>query len=250
MGMARLLAKGWVVVCLFAGAHALHFALAGTSPEQALGDIGVSTLLFIAMGLLFIGGYAAATDHTSASLLERVKPHHLLPGFNEIVFVAFVALSFVNQVAFAPQFMQNPAVNAIDAAIGFAVPGQRALEDVLVTSGLDGGRIFASAFAWLLAAIYLASAISRIRLAAGLVRLERAKRPEALGAGPLAFLLGVIAVVGIQFLYVGSAFMFLPASAYTEISGALILGLAPLMLAYLIVAALTNLLASGPEQQA
>jgi hypothetical protein len=248
MGMARLLAKGWVAVCLFAGAHALRFALAHTPLDQALAGIGVSTLLFIAMGLLFIGGYAVATDHSSASLIERFKPHHLLPAFNELVFAAFVALSFADQVAFAPQYMQNPAVDAIKAAIGFAVPGQRTLESALIPCGLDGGRIFASAFAWLLAAIYLASAVSRIRLAAGLVRLERVKRPEALGAGPLAFLLGLLAVIGIQFLYVGSAFQFLPCSAYTEISGALIVGLAPLMLAYLIVAALTNLLASGPEQ--
>ncbi len=116
MGMARLLAKGGVLFCLFAGAHALNFALEGGTPElDAIQTIGVSTVLFIAMGLLFVGGYAAATDH-GGSLLQRIKPHHFLPGFNEMTFVVFAALSFVVQVWIAPQVMESPAA---------ATPAQR-----------------------------------------------------------------------------------------------------------------------------
>jgi len=247
MGMARLLAKGWVVFCLFAGAHALNFSIEGGTPEMdAIQMVGVCTLLFIAMGLLFVGGYAAATDH-GGSLLQRMKPHHFLPGFNEMTFVVFVALSFVVQVWIAPQVMESPIAGAIRDAIAFVVPGQRVIADDLLPCGLDGGRIFASAFVWFLAAIYFASASSRLRLAAGLIRLERVQRPEAMGASPLALLQGALAVVGIQLLFVGSAYPNLPCSAFTELDGALLLGLAPLFLAYLIVAALANLLASGPE---
>lgn len=246
MGMARLLAKGWVVFCLFAGAHSLHMALAGgTTVNEALPTIGVCTLLFVAMGLLFVGGYAAATDHGGA-LLTRIRPHHFLPGFNEMVFAIFVALSFANQVFFAPDHLNDAPVQALSAAITFAVPGQRALEGVL-DCGLDGGRVFVSAFAWLLAIVYVASAMSRLRLSAGLIRLERTARPEALGAVPLAFVLGVAAVVGIQLLFVGSVYAFIPCTEYAELYGAILIGLAPLMLAYLIVAACANLLATGPE---
>jgi hypothetical protein len=46
---------------------------------------------------------------------------------------------------------------------------------------------------------------------------------------------------------VGSAYPWLPCNAFTDISGAVLIGLAPLMLAYLIVAALASLLASSPE---
>ncbi|HUJ03844.1 MAG TPA: hypothetical protein VLW75_09425, partial [Rhizomicrobium sp.] len=112
---------------------------------------------------------------------------------------------------------------------------------------LDGARAFASAFTWVLAFIFLGSALSRLRLAAGLVRLERKRRPEALGATTLAFVLGVLAVVGLQFLYVGTAYRILPCAILGGITGDVLIGLGPLMLAYLIDAALTNLMALGPE---
>lgn len=247
MGMARLLAKGWIVFCLYAAGHALAYALRdGTPAPAALGMIGACALLFAAMGLLFVGGYAVATDHGHGGAFA-LKSWRAPPGFNAMVFVVFVALSFANQVWFAPTHIENGLVDALKAAIGFAVPGQRALENVLASDGLDGGRIFASAFSWLLAVIYFASAVSRLKLAAGLIRLERAKRPEALGASTLALILGAMSVVGIQLLFMGSIFAFLPSSAYTETGGALLIGLAPLMLAYLIEAALANLLATGPE---
>jgi hypothetical protein len=247
MGMARLLAKGWVVFCLFAGAHALSFAIGAGTPElDAIRTISLCTLLFAAMGLLFVGGYAVATDH-GGSLLQRMKPHHFLPGFNEMTFVVFVAASFVVQVWVAPLVMQLPVADAIRAAISFVVPGQRVIENDLLPCGLDGGRIFVSAFVWFLAAVYFASAASRLRLAAGLIRLERVQRPEAMGGALLALLQGALAVVGIQLLFVGSAYRDLPCNAFTGLDSALLLGLAPLFLAYLIVAALANLLATGNE---
>ena len=109
---------------------------------------------------------------------------------------------------------------------------------------MDGGRVFAAAFTWLLAIIYLASAASRLQAAAGLIRLERGDRPQMLGPTLRAFLFGIVAVVGIQFLFVGSAYPWLDCSAFADITGALLIGLAPLMLAYLIVAALASLMAS------
>jgi hypothetical protein len=245
MGAARLLAKGWVVFCLFAGAHALHVVMGHDLPgsvRSVLECVG----LFMAMGLVFVAGYAAATEHGHARPLE---PAQLVPSFDGLVFAAFVIMSFANQVAVASEVMRNPLAEAIHAAIAFAVPGQRALENALAC-GLDGGRIFSASFTWLLAIVYFASAATRLRLTAGLIRLERVNRPEVLGPTTLALLLGVAAVAGVQFLFVGSAFAFLPCSAYTDITGALLIGLAPLVLAHLLVAALANLLASGPNEQA
>ena len=79
-------------------------------------------------------------------------------------------------------------------------------------------------------------------------RLEAGDRPQILGPTLRAFLFGTAAVVGIQFLYVGSAYPWLHCSAFADITGAVLLGLAPLMLSYLIVAALASLLASSPEK--
>jgi len=248
MGMARLLAKGWVAFCLFAGAHALYSALTRGQPlPDASLMVGICTFLFAAMGLLFVGGYAVGSDHGHPPLGERMKPRHLFPGFNEIVFVFFVVMSFAVQVFFAPHYLQTDAVDALKAAIGFAVPGQRALQDALQGCGLDGGRVFASAFTWFLAFIYVGSAITHLKLTAGLIRLERDKRPEALGPNLLALLLGVVSVIAFQFLYVGSAYRYLACNVYTGIAGTVLIGLAPLMLAYLVMAALANLRAAGTE---
>jgi hypothetical protein len=247
MGVARLLAKGWIVFSLFAGAHAFRNALASGLPlADAIARLGVPLLLFAAMGLLFIGGYAAS-GAPGAPLLARFKLRHLVPGFNEGVFAFFVALSFVNQVAIAPQFVSGSAIEAVERALAFAVPGQHALADALGPCGLDGGRIFASAFTWLLAIIYLASSASRLTLAAGIIRLERTLRPDPLGKTVPALVLGAAAIAGIQLLYMGSAYPWLTCSAFTDISGALLIGLAPLALAYLMVAAIANALAMSPE---
>jgi hypothetical protein len=246
MGIARLLAKGWVVFCLFAGVHALHLSIGGGQPVgEAIQGVVLPVLLFTAMGLLFIGGFGASASHGSA-MLWRLNARQLIPGFNELVFVGFSILSLANQIFFSPEHIGGPAVFALEAAVGFMVPGQRALDDAL-SCGLDGGRIFASAFAWLLAIVYVASAISRLRLAAGIIRIERTVRPEPLGATAFAFVLGAFGIVGIQLFFIGTVYHWLSCAAFADIAGALLIGLAPLMLAYLVVAALASALATGPE---
>jgi hypothetical protein len=242
MGVARLLAKGWVAFCLFAGAHALvHALVPGASVLQALEPNAIPVFLFGAMGLLFIAGYGFSSGH----LLSRFKPLHFVPGFNEIVFVLFAVLSFIVQTL--PHHLSWGILNALEAAVRFAVPGQRALEVNLARCGLDGGRAFAAAVGWLLAFIFLGSAISRLRIAAALVRLERKRRIEPLGPTGIAFALALAAVAGIQFLFIGSLFGLLPCQALSGILGAVLIGMGPLMLAYLVAAALTNLLATSPE---
>ena len=249
MGVARLLAKAWVLVCLFAGAHALQIALqGGDDPAAVVPYVLVCVGLFTAMGLLFVVGYGASAGHSFLAFFKHLKPAHFVPGFNELVFAIFVCLSFVNQAFIAPANLSGRVIEGLEAAIHFVVPGQRALADGLDQCALDGGRIFASSFTWLLAIIFLGSALSRLHLTAGLIRLENAKRPQMLGPTTNALVLGVAAILGIQFLYIGSAIPFVSCSVYMDIPGALLIGLAPLMLAYSIVAALAWLLASGHEK--
>jgi hypothetical protein len=250
MGIARLLAKGWIVFCLFAAAHALRLVLLQGRPlAVAFPGIAICALLFIAMGLLFIGGFGVSAGHVSGTpWLTRFKPHHLIPAFNEAVFFIFALLSFLDQAILAPRDIEHDAMAALERSIYFVVPGQRALVYALEGCNMDGGRVFAAAFAWLLAIVYLASAASRLKLQAGLIRLEAGDRPQILGPTLRAFLFGIVAVVGIQFLFVGSAYPWLRCSAFADVTGALLIGLAPLMLAYLIVAALASLMASAPEK--
>src|SRR3954471_12303891 len=252
MGISRLLAQALGVFFLVAGAHALRIALAsGFALASSAFAIGICAALFVAMGLLFIGGFGASAGlprgKSDPPLLARWKPHPLVPGFNEIVFMLFLVLSFLDQALVAPQIIRTGPAGALESALYFAVPGQRALVGALESCALDGGRIFAGAFTWLLAVIFLGSAVSRLKLQAGIIRLERSLKPEILGPTLRAFLLGVVGVVGVQFLFVGSAFPWLACSAFADITGALLIGLAPLMLAYLIMAALACLLASSPE---
>jgi len=248
MGIARLLAKGWIVFCLFAGAHALRIALASGLPlESSLPVIAICVILFGAMGLLFAGGFGVSAGLPGTPFRSRLRLDHAVPGFNEIVFLSFVCLSFANQVWFAPRYLSGNAVMPLEQAVYFAVPGQRALVASLDACSLDGGRIFSSSLAWLLAVVFLASACSRLKLLAGIIRLERNTRPEGLNPTIRAFCLGLVAVVGVQFLFVGSAYPWFHCSAFADIAGELLIGLAPLMLAYLVVAALATLLASSPE---
>ena len=182
MGIARLLAKGWIIFCLFAGAHALRIALISGLPlASSLFAIGICVILFTAMGLLFAGGFGVSAGLPGTPFKARLGLSHFMPGFNEIVFLLFVCLSFINQVWFAPLQVTGPVVRPLELAIYFAVPGQRALVQALDVCSLDGGRIFSAALAWLLAVIYLASACSRLKLQAGIIRLERNTRPEGLG---------------------------------------------------------------------
>jgi len=249
MGIARLLAKGWIVFCLFAGAHALRLALISGLPlESSSFAIGVCAVLFMAMGLLFVGGFGASAVHSGTPWLAGLRPHHLIPGFNEAVFMVFVTLSFLNQALVAPGIIDRGVAGALENAVYYVVPGQRALVHALEDCTLDGGRAFAAAFAWLLGIVYLASAASRLKLQAGLIRLEAGDRVQPLGPTLRAFLFGTVAVVAIQFLFVGSAYPWLACSAFADITGAVLTGLAPLMLAYLIVAALASLMAAAPEK--
>jgi hypothetical protein len=248
MGAARLLAKAWGVFCIFAGAYALsHALIAGEPLLRAIVPIAVCVLLFGAMGLLFAGGFGVSGNSAKIPFVERLKPDHLAPGFNGIVFVVFAIVVFLVQTIYLPMHIANPAFDALRGAMDFAIPGQRALEDRLGMCGGDGVQAAASSVSWLLAFVFLGSAVSRIRLAAAIVRLERRQRPELLGVSTLAFVLGLVSVVGIQLLFVGSIFDFLPCDAQNNIPGEFIVGLGPLMLAYLIVAALTDLIALGPE---
>ena len=249
MGIARLLAKGWIVFCLFAGAHALRLALISGLPlESSSFAIGVCAVLFMAMGLLFVGGFGASAGHSGTPWLAGLRPHHLIPGFNEAVFMVFVTLSFLNQALVAPGIIDRGVAGALENAVYYVVPGQRALVHALEDCTLDGGRAFAAAFAWLLGIVYLASAASRLKLQAGLIRLEAGDRVQPLGPTLRAFLFGTVAVVAIQFLFVGSAYPWLACSAFADITGAVLTGLAPLMLAYLIVAALASPMAAAPEK--
>jgi len=247
MGVGRLLAKGWIAFCLFVGGYALVNALrAGAPVMQALLLILLTVALFGAMGLLFIGGYGASAG-VGTPLIERFRPHRVLPGFNEVVFIVFALAIFGVQTLYLPDHVQGGILGALQAAIDFAVPAQAPLRVALAACGLDGGRLFSAVFGWLLAFIFLGSALSRIRLAAGIVRLERKQRPPALGPAGLALVEGLAAVIGIQLFYVGSLYGFLPCSLLRGLAGDLLVGPVPLMLAYLITAALTNLLALGPE---
>lgn len=250
MGAARLLAKGWVVFCLFAGAHAIYSALVsgGWSHLPQVGLIIGCVLIFIAMGLLFAGGFGASSGPGAAGWIASLRLADFLPGFDDWVFLGFVSLSYFNQVVFAPEHISGWLANALDRFVEFAVPGQRAFEAEVLSCGLDGGRVLGSSFAWLIAVIYLASACSRLKLQAGIIRLERAAHPETLGPTVLAGILGAIAVVSFQLFYVGMAYPWLPCAAFADVTGEVLAGLAPLMLAYVIVAALAALLASGPEE--
>jgi hypothetical protein len=246
MGAARLLAKAWLVFCVFAGAYEAEQLLsAGVAYQQFLGPVSVCVLLFGAMGLLFIAGYGVSG--TGGSLRARLKFDHWMPGFNGLVFIAFAIAIFIVQTSYLPAHVSGGILSALESSVHFAVPGQRALEYRLDACTLDGGRVTASALSWLLACIFLGSALSRVRLAASIVRLERNARRGTLGPANLTLLLGIFAVIGIQFLLLGSIFPLMPCDMLVDIPGELLIGLGPLMLAYLIFAAVTDLLSLGPE---
>lgn len=251
MGPARLLAKGWVLVCLFAGAHALRFALqSGGNIYVVVPQVIVSVLLFAAMGLLFVGGYGAsgANFRVHKVGLQKLKWPYPLPGFNDTVFLLFALLSYLDQVLYAPWHVSGRVTDSLEGALYFAVPGHAAIVDRLDDCALDGGRVFASSFAWFLAIIFAGSAISRLKHAASAIRIDRALHPGSLSPTAVAAALGIAAVIAIQCIFVGSALTLLPCSAMAGVPGALVIGLGPLMLSYLIFAALAALLASGAEK--
>lgn len=243
MGVARLLAKGWIVLCLYAGALEIHALLfSGLEPIDTVVRIGLATLLFMAMGLLFVAGYGA-----SRGMSTQLPPSYFMPSYVDFIFVLFATLSLLNQIAVAPHNVTSPLADEIEGAIAYAIPAQRALIYALGPCALDGGRIFTSAVGWILAFVMFGSSLSRLRLAAGILRLERNRRPEPLGAGMVALIFGVFAIVGVQLLFVGSAFNFLPCEIYTRLPGQVLIGLGPLFLVYVIIAALTALMSTGSE---
>ncbi|HWD29350.1 MAG TPA: hypothetical protein VG387_19410 [Rhizomicrobium sp.] len=254
MGIARLLAKGWIVFCLYAGAQAVNLAfLKGTPPQEAVLPIAICVLLFGAMGLLFATGFGASAGGSIGQVMRRMKPSHFLPSFDAVVFILFVIASFAAQAVLVSAIGNSPAAIALQKAIFFVVPGEPALNARLYACRYPQPLIYSvsivSSFTWLLAIVYVGSAVSRIALTAGLLRLERALRPSSFGPTVLAALYFVVAIVVFQLLYMGSAYAFLPCRALGDVTGSLLIGLAPLMLAYLIVAAAATLKASAPEAE-
>lgn len=243
MGIARVLAKGWVVFCLFAGGYAVARALAagGAVPPALWGGI-VPALLFCAMGLLFVVGYGASGGHVAV----RLRSASFAPGFNGLVVSAFLVAAFLLQAAPLP--IPHLFASALQAAMRFAIPGQRALAESLARCNLDGSRALGGAAAWLLAFVFFASAMSHLRISATVVRLEAKRHRENLGPSEVALALGVAAVAGIQLLFVGSVFRLLSCASLAGPLGDVLIGTAPLMLAYLATAALINLFAAAPER--
>jgi hypothetical protein len=252
MGVSRLLAKFWLLICLFAGAHSLRFAVQAGGELQVVGpQVLVAVSLFAAMGLLFVGGYGVSKDafHTRVAALFKVRrAAHTMPLFNDLVFVVFVVVSFVVQVWYAPGHVTGRLTDALEGALYFAVPGHAVVVDRLGDCALDGGRVFASSFAWLLAVVFAGSAISRLKQTADAMRIDRVRHPQSLSPTALATVLGVTTVFAVQGIFVGSALSLLPCSAYAGLPGAVLIGLAPLVFAYLVYAALAALLASGGEK--
>src|SRR5437763_140028 len=150
MGAARLLAKGWIAFCLYTGALARAGA-SGTPPAGAEGTIVVCLLLFGAMGILFIAGYGLSAGHVHPPSPAAIKLQNLLPGFSELVFIAFALILLLVQLLYAPAYHEGPAVDGLEGAIRFAVFGQRTLENELLLCRVDVGRLFISAVAWTLA---------------------------------------------------------------------------------------------------
>jgi hypothetical protein len=248
MGVSRLLAKAWVVSCLFAGAHALRAAVFSSgNPWPAVLQVAAAMLLFTAMGLLFVGGYGVSRDafHVRTIFKFGAKTPRTMPMFNDVVFLVFAVLSFVVQVWYAPRHLSGPITEAVENALYFAIPGNAMVITRLDECAIDGGRVFASSAAWLLALVFAASAISRLKQTADAMRVDRMLHPQSLSPMGLAAVLGIVAVAGIQCLFVGSPIALLPCSAFVSLPGTLLIGFAPLMFAYVVHAALAALLASG-----
>lgn len=242
MGVARLMVKAWVIFCLYAGGTALRLSWGGSAdPGTLIAAIGLPVLLFLAMGLALAEGSVFLAGH--AGLLKGHPRFHSIRdwhcGFNEIVFVCFVLLSFLCQLFLAPRNLSGPLSDALERAVYFAVPGHRVMVWQMRLCMIDGGRIFAASVSWCLALIYLGSALSRLRQSAAVLRLERVGHPDRPVGLMVAALLGLVALAGGHLFYAGAGYALMGCSDLEGISGALVCGLAPLMLAYAVAAALT-----------
>ena len=100
MGAARLLAKGWVLFCVYGGGLALVRALAAGAPAaETAWTISVCVVLFGAMGLLFISGYGLSAGHVrlfGATGLTRSDIGFWCSGSSD--YLAGRAFSFVSAV--------------------------------------------------------------------------------------------------------------------------------------------------------
>lgn len=247
MVLARLLAKAWIAVCLFAGAVGLTQAWGEGAGLLALSLRTVSILLFVAMGLVFaLGGVCLAGR---ARMLHRRwrrgHPWHWTGDFDEAVWALFALLSFLDLVFFAPTHLSSPATEAVELAAYVAVPGHRAFVSLARPCLFDGGRIFASAFSWCLALIYLGSAFSRLKMRVVRLRALQKAHPQIAAGRADIVLLSLAAVVGIQLFYIGSGYSVLSCSVLTGALGAATIGLAPLLLAFAAVTVATWIAARG-----
>ncbi len=247
MGWARLLAKGWVLFCLYAAV----LALAQNFGAAHIGNLLIAASLFLAMGVLFAVGYGLSGHNSVRALLYSVQAHHLLPDFNRLIFLIFILLSLITQIL----LLHNP--HPIPLWLGWIagamqiIPGQHALLQALAPCAAPQQSallLHGAAVSWLLALIYLASSLSRIRLAAGLIRLERSARGESAGAAWHTALLGLAGIIGIQLFGLGSVYGWTLCQSLTGLPGQVLTGLAPLMLAYLLGTALTAALSLTSEQ--
>lgn len=242
-GLARLFAKGWIIFCLYAGTLAAGtYWFGGASLAGVITAIILPVVLFGALGLVFAGGFLYLAGHGDPAVWRR--PFSTPIGFNEAVFVAFAAISLTNQLFVAPHFLSGPLTDALERALYYAVPGQRALVYQMRLCMTDGGRIFAAGTSWCLAIIYLGSALSRLKLTVAILRLAPDWGVSGRGA---AVLLGLIALAGIYALYMGAFYSHLTCRFVAGISGAILIGLAPLMLAYCVATSLAAALASAAK---
>ena len=239
MGIARLLVKAWIAVCFYTGAVGLAYALPGSSdPLATAGAVLGALTLFAVTGVLFVAGYGIPGGRIAR--LKEWRPKRLKPSFDEAAVVLFAGLIFLVQTFYAPDHRAGPVPDGLEKAIYFAIPGQRVLAGQAGQCMLDGGRIFSSAFAWFMALIYLASALSRLRR-----RAERFRRLPHAEIGPVALFLCAVSVAGIQLFYVGNGYALMPCSMLAGVVGALATELVPLLLAYAFATMLALLLAEA-----
>ncbi len=236
MGIARLLAKGWIVFCLFAGGARLA---PRPGQRRAAGAIAVR------------GGHLRDSVRRHGPVVRRrlrrlgriarhpfkarLGLHHLMPGFNEIVFLFSSVLSFVNQVWFAPRNLAGDVVGPLErrsiSSCRASARWSRRWMPAAWMAGASSPPPSPGCWRWSIWPRPARGSNCR-RASSG---WSATPRPEGLGPSIRAFCLGVVAVVGVQFLFVGSAYPWLNCSAFDDITGALLIGLAPLMLAYLVV---------------
>ena len=209
MGVARLLAKGWVVFCLFAGGYALHDAVgAGTAFLRRPARHSHQRRSVRRHGAAVHRRLCGGVERRWRVAHWRVSsPRHVLPGFNELVFIGFALAIFVMQTLYLAGSRPGRVLGALQAAIAFAVPGQgqlaysarrlRARRRARVRGRLRAG-CSPSSF-WARRSRASVSPPASCGWSASSV-------PKRSGPTGLALVLGLAAVIGIQLLYIGSLY--------------------------------------------